>query len=195
MEAGGRRAPAAPVGARGGPAVRCGEAGGGNGGSGGRRQQRNHRCCCWPNRRAGRGEGTGRVLLVAPMLDLAVRVQRKADALWPTGAGAPSLLLVVGVDERADGAAEDDDLVPGRSSLLALGCAPLIAVTPKMLRALYNAAAEMGTSGRGGARCSRRSWSTRTAWCWRRRRKRKEREEEAPQNETRRGGRRGRWPR
>ena len=93
------------------------------------------------------------------------------------GAVAPSL-LVVGVDERAGGAAEDDDLAPGRRSLLALGRAPLVAGTPKMLHALYNAAATMGMSGRGGARRSWRSWSTRTAWCWKRRRKRKGREEE-----------------
>ena len=120
---------------------------------------------------------------------------REVDALWPLGAGAPSLLLVIGVNGRAGGGAEDVDLAPGRRSLLALRRTPLIAGTPKMLRALYNAPAEMGTNRRGGALCSRRSWSTRTAWCWKRRRKRKGRGEEARQNVIRRGGQRGRWPR
>ena len=64
------------------------------------------------------------------------------------GRGGASSLFVVGVDEPAgdgDDADDDagDDLSPGRRSLRALGRAPLIAGTPKMLRALYAAAADV----------------------------------------------------
>ena len=70
------------------------------------------------------------------------------------------MLFVIGVGKWADGANDNNNPAPERCSLLALGRAPLIAGTPKMLRALYNAAVVRGVSGRG-ARSGERG---RTCW-------------------------------